>query len=60
MVVRTMLNVDQVQRSSDKLAAWMVAAPIPRIDRYLLAIRWAAMLGVSIIILRHQRDILGE
>ncbi|MEW5958207.1 MAG: HAMP domain-containing sensor histidine kinase [Chloroflexota bacterium] len=51
MGLRTMFGVHQVHWASAKLAAWMVAAPLPGIDRYLLAIRWAALLGVSVIIL---------
>ncbi len=52
--------VHQVRHPSNKLAAWMVAAPFPHIDRYLLAIRWAAIMGVSVIVLGRQSGSVSD
>ncbi len=46
-----MVERRQLQWPAGGLAAWLVAAPIPYIDRYLLAIRWIALVGVSVMIL---------
>ena len=45
-----MINMDQTRPSPSGPAAWTVAIPIPQIDRFLLSIRWAALLGVSVVI----------
>jgi signal transduction histidine kinase len=46
-----MIKAHQVHRSPARFGIWLLAAPIPNIDGYLLAIRWVALLGVSIITL---------
>ncbi len=46
-----MVERRQSQQSSAGLAGWRVAAPFPYIDRYLLVIRWVALVGVSVVIL---------
>ena len=46
-----MMNISQVRHSPSGVTERTVPVAIPNIDGYLLAFRWIALLGVSIIIL---------
>lgn len=47
--MQTLFSANQPD-SRERAEGWLGPVPIPYIDRYLLAIRWVALLGVAVII----------